>query len=156
MTLAPRQEATRNGLTVQQALNPANYDGWYAANGRWVNGSTLLRDVPYTEFRARLRGGKGGFGAMLKKEGERMSKKAENESSDAYRNLNGQRVSTINQARAIAKQRSDAKKAKQDQISRKRAKLKAVLNPKVDLKVDTPKFVISKRKPKKKAFNDVL
>lgn len=93
---------------------------------------------------------------MLKKEGERMSKKTENESSDAFRNLNGQRVSTVNQARAIAKQRADAKKTKQDQINRKRAKLAAVLNPKVDLKVETPKFVISKKRSKKKTFDELL
>lgn len=82
---------------------------------------------------------------MLKQEGERMSKKKKNETSNEFRNLQGQRVLTITQAKAIAKQRAESKKAAQDKADRKRKKIEAALNPKVDIRIERPKFVIGKK-----------
>lgn len=71
------------------------------------------------DVRPRLRGGKGGFGALLKKEGRRIQK---DESKPSLRTILGERQN----------RRNDESAAKLSRRSKKKEKLKALLSPKAD------------------------
>ena len=47
-------------------------------------------------------GGKGGFGNMLRAQGGRMSARGKHESQDSYRDLEGRRLGSINEAKLLA------------------------------------------------------
>jgi hypothetical protein len=75
------------------------------------------------EVRVGIKGGKGGFGSMLRAQGGKMSSNRNGEeNNDSCRDLNGRRLSTVKQARQLAlylstqaereKELSDAQKAK--------------------------------------------
>lgn len=71
--------------------------------------SALLPDVSSTFVQLRLsvplRGGKGGFGSQLRAAGGRMSskkKRAQGENNGSNRNLDGRRLRTVNEAKALA------------------------------------------------------
>jgi hypothetical protein len=64
--------------------------------------SLFSRDRDYDiDFRLRLRGGKGGFGANLKSMGGRMSKK-QTTNIDECRDLSGRRLKTVKDAKKLA------------------------------------------------------
>ncbi|CDZ96584.1 Uncharacterized conserved protein [Phaffia rhodozyma] len=116
------QSGTRRPLdsdTVSSLLSfcPLEADSSVGNSQEWVE----------VEVRARLRGGKGGFGAMLRATGGKMSsKKASN--NDSCRDLSGRRLSTIKEAKKMAelldvqanykKTKTDAARAKLDALER--------------------------------------
>ena len=75
----------------------------------WSPVSALLPDISSTFVQLRLsvplRGGKGGFGSQLRAAGGRMSskkKRAQGENNGSNRNLDGRRLRTVNEAKALA------------------------------------------------------
>lgn len=62
-------------------------------------------DRPFADtfvMRLRLPGGKGGFGSNLRAQGNKMSNKKRNLGQESCRNLDGQRLRTINQNRLVS------------------------------------------------------
>ncbi|KAK4130851.1 hypothetical protein BT67DRAFT_464671 [Trichocladium antarcticum] len=70
--------------------------------------STLHNDFLTLRLSAPLRGGKGGFGSQLRAAGGRMSKRkkggpnAQQDENGSSRNLDGRRIRTVNEAKALA------------------------------------------------------
>jgi len=103
--------------------------------GRLFAPSMRLSDIhmnPCTEIVARIRcmGGKGGFGNMLRAQGGRMSARGKHESQDSYRDLEGRRLGSINEAKLLAEYIAKApeRQAALDEAQkRKYAKLEKML-----------------------------
>ncbi|WFD20933.1 hypothetical protein MCAP1_003188 [Malassezia caprae] len=75
-------------------------------------------------------GGKGGFGNMLRAQGGRMSARGKHESQDSYRDLDGRRLGSINEAKLLAEYIAKApeRQAALDEAQkRKYAKLEKML-----------------------------
>ncbi|CCU99023.1 unnamed protein product [Malassezia sympodialis ATCC 42132] len=75
-------------------------------------------------------GGKGGFGNMLRAQGGRMSARGKHESQDSYRDLEGRRLGSINEAKLLAEYIAKApeRQAALDEAQkRKYAKLEKML-----------------------------
>lgn len=77
--------------------------------GHRVDSTTLLSSLELSrqthielQLQSRLPGGKGGFGSMLRAQGGKMSARKGEENNDSCRDLNGRRLSTIKEAKALA------------------------------------------------------
>lgn len=67
------------------------------------DGSSAVATLVTLEIRSTLKGGKGGFGSMLRAQGGKMSSNRNGEeNNDSCRDLNGRRLSTVKQARQLA------------------------------------------------------
>jgi hypothetical protein len=86
------------------------------------------------ELRVGLKGGKGGFGSMLRAQGGKMSSNRNGEeNNDACRDLNGRRLSTVKQARQLASYLStqaEREKELSEAQKKKYAKLEKMLGRK--------------------------
>lgn len=82
------------------------------------------------QLRALLRGGKGGFGSMLRSQGGKMSSGARNANNDSCRDLNGRRLGVVKEARKLADylQGESERKRQMDEAQKKKyAKLEKML-----------------------------
>lgn len=103
--------------------------------GRLFAPSMCLNDIkttPFTDIETRVSclGGKGGFGNMLRAQGGRMSARGKHESQDSYRDLEGRRLGSINEAKLLAEYIAKApeRQAALDEAQkRKYAKLEKML-----------------------------
>lgn len=91
-----------------------------------------IATMPTTDIQVRIRclGGKGGFGNMLRAQGGRMSARGKHESQDSYRDLEGRRLGSINEAKLLAEYIAKApeRQAALDEAQkRKYAKLEKML-----------------------------
>ncbi|KTW30580.1 hypothetical protein T552_00297 [Pneumocystis carinii B80] len=85
----------------------------------------MLRYVP------KVFGGKGGFGSQLRAAGGRMSsrkKRGEEENKSSCRDLNGRRIRTINEAKALVKYLKTAPIRKREILAERKQKLEAIIN----------------------------
>lgn len=94
---------------------------------KYSNGSNLcmFRYVP------RILGGKGGFGSQLRAAGGRMSsrkKRGEEENKSSCRDLNGRRIRTTNEAKALIKYLETAPIRKREILEKRRQKLEAIID----------------------------
>lgn len=91
---------------------------------------SLLGPSPvHVEVRVRQLGGKGGFGNMLRAQGGRMSARSKG-NTDACRDLNGRRLSTLKEAQRLAEylaKEPERQKALDEAQTRKYAKLEKML-----------------------------
>jgi hypothetical protein len=113
------QVTRRGGQSIQTSATLASLAGSPVRN---AFGQAVI--APLTlEVRVGLKGGKGGFGSMLRAQGGKMSSNRNGEeNNDSCRDLNGRRLSTVKQARQLAlylstqaereKELSDAQKLK--------------------------------------------
>lgn len=82
------------------------------------------------QVRALLRGGKGGFGSMLRSQGGKMSANARNTNNDACRDLNGRRLGVLKEAKKLAEYlegESERKRQMDEAQKKKYAKLERML-----------------------------
>jgi hypothetical protein len=86
-----------HGRVVSHATTLAALHAAYAAQPR----SSSSKALPPLSLEVRLatRGGKGGFGSMLRAQGGKMSAKGKDENTGSCRDLNGRRLSTMKQAK---------------------------------------------------------
>ncbi|KAK3829222.1 MAG: telomere stability and silencing-domain-containing protein [Benniella sp.] len=87
-------------------------------NSSTVGGQQAIRCFGLT---ARLSGGKGGFGSMLRAQGGRMSSQ-KSTNTDACRDLSGRRIKTVNEAKKMAEyiqKEPERAKAKKESLKRK-------------------------------------
>ncbi|SJX60661.1 uncharacterized protein SRS1_11889 [Sporisorium reilianum f. sp. reilianum] len=82
------------------------------------------------QLRALLRGGKGGFGSMLRSQGGKMSAGARNTNTDSCRDLNGRRLGVLKEAKKLAEYlegESERKRQMDEAQKKKYAKLEKML-----------------------------
>ncbi|PWN43421.1 hypothetical protein IE81DRAFT_322494 [Ceraceosorus guamensis] len=117
-------------LTTLDGLSPCPYRSLSSFVKRDTNDRASHVEL---EVRSRLRGGKGGFGSMLRAQGGKMSAKGKDQNTDSCRDLNGRRLSTMKQAKQLAAYIAEAparEAALNEAQAKKYAKLEKMLGRK--------------------------
>ncbi|CEH18174.1 Uncharacterized conserved protein [Ceraceosorus bombacis] len=117
-------------LTTPNGLSPCPRRSLSSFVKRDTNGRASHVEL---EVRSRLRGGKGGFGSMLRAQGGKMSAKGKDQNTDSCRDLNGRRLSTMKQAKQLAAYIAEAparEAALNEAQAKKYAKLEKMLGRK--------------------------
>lgn len=116
------------------------------ANGLVLNHENFLKyaenDDIFLRLNGRLRGGKGGFGSMLRAQGGKMTRrkkgKKDDAENDSFRTLDGRRVKSMRQAKELAKYLETASEIHEKKVAEKKEKLKQVIE--LMSKTDKSKF----------------
>jgi hypothetical protein len=115
------KESVENALVTR--LPCADY--YVECNGKIVADEDLVQDGQCYHVQLRLRGGKGGFGSMLRALGAQIEKTTNRE---ACRDLSGRRMRDINNEKKLrewAAKASEREKAKEERRRERRERLKA-------------------------------
>ncbi|KAM5126420.1 splicing regulator SDE2-like [Mantella aurantiaca] len=91
------QGSTVRELLVSSGPGISGCDFYVTCNGRRVGGDEALQDGLTYSVEPRLRGGKGGFGSMLRALGAQIEKTTNRE---ACRDLSGRRLRDVNHEKA--------------------------------------------------------
>lgn len=117
--------------TLSYVLSPlceASSQSLSLSNGRSIPASATFQDLAshgdvHVRLAVRLDGGKGGFGSQLRAAGGRMNSKRGQNNTDACRDLNGRRLSTIKEAKKLAEYLQGAPEREAAKVAETKARL---------------------------------
>uniref|UniRef100_A0A0X3NPX6 Protein SDE2 homolog n=1 Tax=Schistocephalus solidus TaxID=70667 RepID=A0A0X3NPX6_SCHSO len=144
------------------AADDKNEDSFYTLSGRiLLPGDSVPPDVSYVEKHFRLRGGKGGFGSMLRAIGNQIEKTTNRE---MCRDLSGRRMRDVNAEEKLKQWYAKASEREREKVDRylerqKRRRETLEKGPLYDHKFDDPEYYRRKAKISdelQSAVNDAL